>query len=116
MSGSLSWITDDTATDEFWPSDEGWPYPDLDAEEHVRDEPADPDADTDDDLVCLHAAAPHLFDELSPLERRVVTDRLGLDGGVPRSMREIQHELGLPRAELRAALGDALAKLRARVS
>lgn len=116
MAGSLSWITDDTATEEFWPSDEGWPYPDLDAEEHVRDEPADPDSDTDDDLISLHAAAPHLFDGLSALERRVITARFGLDGGAPRTMREIQRQLGLPRADLRTALGDGLAKLRVRVS
>lgn len=116
MNGSFSWITDDTVTEEFWPSDEGWPYPDLDTEEYVCEEPADPDSETDDDLVSLHAAAPHLFDELSPLERSVITARFGLDGHAPLTMREIQHQLGLPRPELRTALGDGLAKLRARVS
>jgi hypothetical protein len=30
-------------------------------------------------------------------------------------MRDIQHQLGLPRADLRIALGGGLAKLRARV-
>jgi DNA-directed RNA polymerase sigma subunit (sigma70/sigma32) len=115
MAGSLSWITDDTLSDEVWASDEGWPYPDVDADVDQEDEPADLDAGTDDDLVSLHAAAGHLFDGLSPLERWVVTARLGLDGRSPRTMREIQQHLGLPRADLREALGDGLSKLRARV-
>lgn len=110
MTGSLSWITDDS-----WPSDEGWPYPDSDADIDLLDEPADVEADLDDDLVNLHAMAPHLLDGLEPVERAVLTARLGLDGSAPRSMREIQHKLGLPRADLREALGGGLTKLRARV-
>jgi DNA-directed RNA polymerase sigma subunit (sigma70/sigma32) len=110
MAGSLSWITDDS-----WPSDEGWPYPDADAGIDLVEEPADFDAVSDDDLVSLHAATPHLFDDLDPLERQVVSARYGLDGLPPRTMRDIQHELGLPRPELRTALGGGLTKLRARV-
>lgn len=110
MTGSLEWIADDA-----WPSDEGWPYPDTDADlDHIEDA-ADVAADTDDDLVSLHAATPHLFDGLAPLERAVITARFGLDGRRPQSIREIQHELGLPRGDLRVALGDGLAKLRTRV-
>ena len=115
MSGSLSWITDDTMSDAAWPSDEGWPYPDADAPEGDHEDLADVDADTDDDLVSLHAAAPHLLDDLAPLERWMVVARYGLDGRTPCSMRTIQHQLGLPRAELRNALGGALEKLRDRV-
>ena len=110
MSRSLSWITDDR-----WPSDEGWPYPDGDAPESCCEELADLDASTDDDLVSLHAVAGHLLDTLEPVERKVITGRYGLDGAPPRSMRELQHELGLPRADLRVALGGALAKLRTQV-
>lgn len=110
MTGSLSWISDDA-----WPSDEGWPYPDADAGAGLLEELVDLDADTDDDLVSLHAAAPHLFEGLDPLERSVIAGRYGLDDGQPRTMRELQHELGRPRAELRAALGGGLAKLRTRV-
>jgi DNA-directed RNA polymerase sigma subunit (sigma70/sigma32) len=110
MTGSLSWITDDT-----WPSDEGWPYPDIDADADELEDEIDVSADADDDLVSLHAAAAHLFDRLRPVERAVVAARYGLDGRGPRTVREIQHELGLPRAELRIALGDGLAKLRAAV-
>ena len=110
MSRSLSWISDDA-----WPSDEGWPYPDGDAPESFCEDTADLDASTDDDLVSLHAAAGHLFVALGPLERAVVTARYGLDGLQPRSMRDIQRDLGLPRAELRTALGAGLAKLRTAV-
>jgi DNA-directed RNA polymerase sigma subunit (sigma70/sigma32) len=110
MAGSLSWITDDS-----WPSDEGWPYPDADAGIDLIEEPIDVDADADDDLVSLHAARPHLFDDLDPIELQVITARYGLDGLPPRSMRAIQHELGVPRPELRTALGGGLDKLRGRV-
>jgi DNA-directed RNA polymerase sigma subunit (sigma70/sigma32) len=112
MNGSLSWITDDG-----WPSDEGWPYPDADAATDVadlREDEADYDG-WDDDAISLHAAAAHLFDDLGPLERMVIVGRYGLDGGEPRSMRDLQHELHRNRADLRTALGDGLAKLRGRV-
>jgi len=111
MTGSLSWITDDA-----WPSDEGWPYPDGDADVDLLEEPVDVDADPDDDLVCLHAAAPHLFDDLEVLERAVVFARYGLDGRPPRTLRELQHEIGVPRPVLRDALGSGLTKLRQRIS
>ncbi|MGH9184228.1 MAG: sigma factor-like helix-turn-helix DNA-binding protein [Acidimicrobiales bacterium] len=101
MAGSLSWIGGDS-----WPSDEGWPYDDGD-----RD-PADPAADVDDDSIALHALTPQLLDELDPLERQVVTARFGLDGGRARSMKELCHDLGLPRSDVRMALGGGLAKLR----
>ena len=111
MTGSLSWIADDS-----WPSDEGWPYPDLDADADELEEPIDFSADADDDLVSLDAASPRLLDGLSAVERAVIIARFGLDGHAPQTVREIQHDLGLPRAELRVALGDGLAKLRTRVS
>jgi DNA-directed RNA polymerase sigma subunit (sigma70/sigma32) len=112
MTGSLSWITDDA-----WPSDEGWPYPDHDADAGADqlEELVDVSTDTDDDLVSLHAASPRLLDGLDPVERAVITARYGLDGGEPRTIREIQHDLQLPRADLRVALGGGLAKLRDRV-
>ncbi len=108
MTGSLTWITD-----EMWPSDEGWPYPDDDAGIDLLDDAADPEGEVDDDLVSLHAAAPRLFHCLSELERRVVVARLGLDGSTPRSMRELRDELHVPLAEVRDALAGAMVKLRA---
>ena len=50
-----------------------------------------------------------------PDVRRVLVARYGLDGHDPLTVREIQHGLGLQRDQLRIALGDGLAKLRAQV-
>jgi len=90
----------------LWPED-GWPYPDS-----KRTELADPDATIDDDAMVLRGMGKHLFDFLDPLERQVITAHYGLDGTPPRTMKELHHETGLPRAELREALGAGLAKLR----
>lgn len=108
MERSLSFLPD-----EGWPSDDGWPYADVDAEADEIDVP-DLDADVDDDVVSLHVTGEHLFDGLDQLERTVLAARFGLDGGPARSMRELQQQTGLPRDLLRNAYGDGLAKLRTR--
>ena len=95
----------------MWSSEEGWPYSDVDTDEDELDV-VDHDADLDDDLVAIHVTGEHVFDGLTGLERKVVEARFGFDGGPGRSMRELQHDLGLPREELRHALGDGLAKVR----
>lgn len=107
MAGSLTWIGDE------WPSEDGWPYPDVEAE---MADALDVEAEPDDDLVSLHVLAAHVLDGLPPLQRRVVEARFGLDGRPVRTMKELQHELGVPRAELRIALGDGLAKVRAHLA
>ena len=94
----------------LWPNEDGWPYPDG-----ATGETADSTDVVDDDAMVLRAAPPHLFDQLEPLERRVVTAHYGLDGSPPRSMKELRAELGVPRAEIREALAGGLAKLRARL-
>ncbi len=90
----------------LWPNDEGWPYPDT------AGETVDLDAMHDDDVVCLRADPTQVLGRLDPLERAVITARYGLEGKTPRSMKELCVEMGMPRAELRDALGTALAKLR----
>jgi DNA-directed RNA polymerase sigma subunit (sigma70/sigma32) len=110
MARALSFLRDDG-----WPSDEGWPYADGDAEPDEID-PADPGADVDEDLVALHVTGTHLFDGLDQLERTVLTARFGFDGAPARTMRQLQHETGLPREQLRHALGDGLAKVRTRLA
>lgn len=89
----------------LWPED-GWPYPDSAAEQ------ADLDWVVDEDAVVLRTAGKHLFDVLEPLERQVVTAHYGLDGAPPRSMKQLHHDTGLSRNDLRDALGEGLAKLR----
>lgn len=89
-----------------WPTDDGWPYPDSQAEL------VDIDFDVDEDLLAVRARAGHLLDGLEPLERAVVSGRFGLDGRPARSMKQLHHELGLTRAVLGQTLGSGLAKLR----
>jgi DNA-directed RNA polymerase sigma subunit (sigma70/sigma32) len=87
-----------------WPTADGWPYADAGPEE------IDVGAEADDDLLSLEA--PHLFDDLSSLEREVIDARFGLRGTPVRSMKQLHSDLGVPRADLRVALGSGLAKLR----
>jgi DNA-directed RNA polymerase sigma subunit (sigma70/sigma32) len=114
MAGSLDFMGGEGPEEgpEEWPSDDGWPYRDAvtgaDASDH--------DADVDDDLVALHALAPHLLDGLSALERDVIAARFGLDGRPARSMKQLQLDLGVPRSDLRVALGAGLAKVRAHLA
>ena len=89
-----------------WPDETGWPYPDS-----LRETPDEASA-VDDDVVLLRAAPAHLFDGLEPLERQVIAAHYGLGGGPARTMKQLHHEMGLSRAELREALAGGLAKLR----
>jgi DNA-directed RNA polymerase sigma subunit (sigma70/sigma32) len=90
----------------YWPTEDGWPYADVEQEE------ADLGAEYDDDLLSLRAGPPHLFDDLDPLERQVIESRFGLGGAPVRSMKQLQHDTGMARADLREALGSGLGKLR----
>lgn len=94
--------------------DDGWPYPDPD--EHAAIEISDPALGIDDDLMCLRGPHPHLFDDLQPVERTVVSARFGLGGEPIRSMKELQVELGMARAEVRGALERGLEKLRVQLA
>ena len=90
----------------LWPSEDGWPYPDAEAEV------PDLSAGVDDDALLLKMTPAHLFDTLEPLERQVVMAHYGLNGAPPRSMKELHADMGLSRAELKTALAGGLAKLR----
>jgi DNA-directed RNA polymerase sigma subunit (sigma70/sigma32) len=94
-----------------WPSDDGWPYPDTSSDLDV----IDLDGAIDEDTIALRADA-HLFASLSPLEHDVLCARYGLDGAPVRSMKQLHVDLGVPRADLRDALGTALAKVRAHLA
>lgn len=73
---------------------------------------SDPAAEIDIDALCLHAAGSHTFDGLTSLERRVLCARFGLDGTAVQSMKELHHDLGLTRHEVRDVLESALDKVR----
>ena len=90
----------------LWPED-GWPYPDSKAEL------PDLDSNIDEDAIVLRGLGPRLFEFLDPLERDVIQAHYGLNGSPPKTMKELHHEMGLSRAELREALAGGLAKLRA---
>jgi len=94
-------------TSYLWPSEDGWPYPDVEGGEEASNDEA-----FDEDALVLRAAPPHLFDELEPLERRVVTSHYGLDGSPPRTMKQLHTDLGITHAAVRDALAGGLAKLR----
>ena len=94
----------------LWPGDTGWPTPDQEEDEPL--DVIDLDAELDLDALSLHAPPPHLFDDLTPIERTVLGARFGLGGQPVRSMKELHADLELSRHELREALASALAKLR----
>ncbi len=93
----------------LWPADDGWPYPDA------LGDLVDVESDADDELLSVLTDS-HLLDSLEPLEREVVSARFGLRGHEVRTMKQLQGDLGLPRNDLRLALGSGLAKLRSRLS
>jgi DNA-directed RNA polymerase sigma subunit (sigma70/sigma32) len=98
----------------LWPGDTGWPTPQQDEDEPY--DVVDLDAELDLDALALHAPPPHLYDDLTPIERTVLDARFGLEGCAVRSMKELHAELDLSRQELREALASALAKLRDRLA
>ena len=92
----------------LFPSDDGWPYPDVVGPELAADDDVDLDAL---ELRC----DPHVFADLTELEQYVVTHRYGLAGD-PCSMKELARSLECSHAEASAVLGAAIDKLRARLS
>ena len=104
----------------------GWPYDDgeVSTEEMMLtgDEVGEwtsvpPTEDPwDDDAIALHAFAPHLLDDLDPLECAAITARFGIGGAPVRSLRDVSQEMGVPKEQLRAALGSGLAKIRSHLT
>ena len=90
----------------LWPAEDGWPYPDGEGDQ------VDLEGETDVDLLAVSADR-HLFDDLDPLERRVVQASFGLAGVEERTLPELHDELGLSDDELAIAMGSGLAKIKA---
>jgi DNA-directed RNA polymerase sigma subunit (sigma70/sigma32) len=93
----------------LFPTDDGWPYPDLTAGPDLVD-----DAEPDLDALELQADR-HAFDGLTARERDAVMLHFGLDGGEPVPTKLLGHKLGCTRAEAREQLGAGIDKLRTRL-
>jgi DNA-directed RNA polymerase sigma subunit (sigma70/sigma32) len=94
----------------LFPSDEGWPYPD------VVGVGVDPVTDEEPDLDALELRAdPHAFDGLTLQERHALFSHFGLQGHTPMSMKQLGPALGCSRSEARALLGTAIDKVRTRL-
>lgn len=97
-----------TSTLPLFPSDDGWPYPDVVGHEL--------EADDDIDLDALELRCdPHVFADLTELEHFVVTHRYGLTCD-PCSMKDLARFLDCSSAEASAVLGAAIDKLRTRLT
>lgn len=90
----------------MWPAEDGWPYPDG------GPGVVDPEAELDEDALALHCLSVQSLGRLEPLERTVVAARFGVGGAPLRTMKELQAQTGVSRAELRVALSSGLTKLR----
>ena len=88
----------------LFPSDDGWPYPDLTS---ALDAAADaPDFDA------LELFGPRAFDSLSRPERDALFLHFGLNGCDAHSMKALGPALGCTKSEARQLLGSAIDKLR----
>jgi DNA-directed RNA polymerase sigma subunit (sigma70/sigma32) len=92
----------------LFPTDEGWPYPDVVGFDLVDDDEPDLDA-------LELRADPHAFDGLTLLEREALFSHFGLQGRYPLSMKELGPALGCSRSQARALLGTAIDKVRTRL-
>ncbi len=94
----------------LFPTDDGWPYPDVTAGI------AEPMVDEDVDLDALELRVDrHAFADLTEVEQFAIAHRFGFDGP-PWSMKDLARELGCTHADARDVLGGAIDKLRARLS
>jgi len=87
----------------LFPTDDGWPYPDVTRRELAADTP---------DFDALELLGPHAYDTLTAQERAAVLFRFGLEGNVARSMKELAPLLGCSRAEAGIVVGRAIDKMR----
>ncbi len=103
----------------LFPSDDGWPYPDLGTSAYIASELGsfEPTVDDDVDLDLLELRVdPHAYADLTELEYFAVSWRYGVGGtGTPHSMKDLAFELDCNHAEAREVLGAALDKLRRRL-
>ncbi len=87
----------------LFPTDDGWPYPDVTAVELTADTP---------DLDALEMLGPHAFDVLTAEEQEALFSHFGLRGRDPLPMKLLAPALGYTRAEAAALIGSAVDKMR----
>jgi hypothetical protein len=87
----------------LFPTDDGWPYPDVNVAEFVADAP---------DFDALEMLGPHAFDGLTSGEREALFSHFGLRGRDPLPMKLLAPALGCTRAEAAALIGSAVDKMR----
>src|SRR5262245_66280044 len=93
-----------------FPSDDGWPYPDLPG---GSDDPA---AVEEIDLDALELRLnPHCFECLDPVEYDVVIRRFGFFGPAA-SMKDLAHDRGWSHTHTRNVLGGGMRKHRTSLS
>ena len=96
----------------LFPTDDGWPYPDHDADDdELLGRGFTVDAEVDLDALEL-TADPHAFDGLTTAERDAL-DRRFTHG---ESMKDLAHSLGITHAEAADLLGRAIDKVRLRLA
>lgn len=93
----------------LFPSDEGWPYPDVRGPDLV--DPGEPDLDALELVADRHA-----YDGLTLQEREALFRRFGLAGRDALTMKELGPSLGCTQAEARVLLGCAIDKVRVRLT
>jgi DNA-directed RNA polymerase specialized sigma24 family protein len=94
----------------LYPTDDGWPYPDVDAAEALLTSGYVAEDDIDLDALGLSADR-HLFDGLTLHERALLELRYR-DGT---SVADLAHWFGCRRSEVVEQLADAVAKVRRRL-
>jgi DNA-directed RNA polymerase specialized sigma24 family protein len=99
------------STHPLFPTDEGWPYPDIDADAALLRQGYTVDQDVDLDALQL-AANVHAFDGLTPMEREALDRRFWKC----ESMKDLARSLGCSHAEATAVLGQAVDKVRTRLA
>ncbi len=87
----------------LFPTDDGWPYPDVVGTEPAADAP---------DLDALELLGPHAYTMLSERERDALFAHFGLGGTPPVPMKVLAPMLGCTRAQARDLVGGAIDKVR----
>jgi hypothetical protein len=102
------------STPPLFPSDDGWPYPDVDEASSLWSGHVETEDPFDLDSLELRADV-HAYDDLTEMEHMALFLHFGLDCR-PVGMKDLGPAMGCSRADAREALGLAIDKMRRRLS